>query len=56
MTPAEKAELVELVVERMRDVIRAELGRGKVDERPKDREPPPEAYARVAALRKRRGR
>lgn len=52
MTEQEKIELAELV----REVIRAELGRGKVDDRPKDREPPAEAYAQVMARRRRRGR
>lgn len=55
VTPAEKAELVELV----REAVRAELGRPKVDDRPKAevtrRKPRPEVYERVRRRMRRLG-
>jgi hypothetical protein len=59
MTAARK--LSELTEDEFRALIREELGRPaepKRTERPSvvDREPPPEAYAKLAAIRRRRGR
>jgi len=54
------AKVSDLTVDELRELIRAELGseRPKRTERPAvvDREPPAEAYAKLAAIRRRRGR